>query len=162
MAITILGISPGTRTIGIAVLKDYDLIEWQVKTYRGRWTKEKLKLIIGSLEKLCDHFRIDGVALKETSPLRSSSGLILLTKSILDVAHKKNLTASLYTLDDLKRGSSSTWKHTKDELMEFITEKYAVLRKEYLKERNSLRPYYLKMFEAIAAARILTREVDVK
>jgi len=57
----------------------------------------------------------------------------------------------------LKRNTSSNRKYTKGDLMEFITEKYPVLRKQYLKEKNNLEPYYLKMFEAIAAARILAQ-----
>ncbi len=72
----------------------------------------------------------------------------------------RKLYAASYTLDDLKRGSGVTWKHNKNEVMEFITEKYPILRKAYLKERNNFRPYYFKMFEAIAAALLLVHSVD--
>lgn len=65
---------------------------------------------------------------------------------------KHRLKYSKYTLTELKAHSCTTRRHTKDELMDCIAEKYPILRKLYLKERNNQRPYYQKMFEAIAAA----------
>jgi hypothetical protein len=100
------------------------------------------------------------MALKEVYPLRSSNNLKVLSVEIIALTEKKHVTFSRYTLDDLKRNSGVNGKHTKDDLMEFITEKYPMLRRDYLKERNNLRPYYLKMFEAIAAARILEQEIE--
>lgn len=160
MVTTTLGISPGTRSIGIAVLANDDLIEWQVKCFKGKWSKEKMLLIVKAVEKLCDHFRIDALAVKEVSPLRCSANLTNLAKSLNTLARKRKLLCSRYTLDDLKRNLSPNGKHSLEELMEFITEKYPILRREYLKERNNLTPYYLKMFEAITAARILAQKLE--
>lgn len=160
MVVTILGISAGTRTIGIAVLRGDDLIEWQVKTFKAQWSKEKLKSILQTVDGLIEYFKVDALALKETSPVRSSANLKKVIQSMIELARKKRIKYSRYSLDDLKQQSSSNWKNTKDDLMEFIAEKYPILRKEYLKERNNVRPYYLRMFEAIGAARILIRDIE--
>ncbi len=158
MATTILGISPGTRSLGIGILRNTELIEWQVKTFKGRWSKEKMNMILDSIQSLIEHFKITEVAFKEVSPLRSSRNLIELTKQITVLAKKRQMLISLFTIQDLKQSIESNGKHTRDGLIEFVFEKYPMVKREYHKERNNLNPYYLRMFEAIAAAYISSRE----
>jgi Holliday junction resolvasome RuvABC endonuclease subunit len=155
MAATILGISPGTRSFGIGVLDGGELIEWQVKTFKGRWSKEKMKGIVSMLEEICIHFRISQIAIKEVSPLRSMKNVRMLTSQIIAMAEKKGIKIFRFTLNDLKRSAGLHGRETRDKVMEFVALKYPVLKKEYLKERNNLNPYYLRMFEAIAAARLV-------
>lgn len=149
---TILGISPGTRTMGLGVIRNGELVEWQVKSFKGSWSKEKLKLILETIENLCDHFQVTDVALKVVSPLHSSKNLLVLTDRISDLAKKNKVRIYKFTGQDLKQKVGSQGKNSLNDLMESITHTYPVLKREYLKERNNLNPYYLKMFEAIAAA----------
>lgn len=70
------------------------------------------------------------------------------------MAEKNKIHLSKFTVHDLKLKAGPNGKHSVDDMMEFITEKYPVLKREYIKERNNLNPYYLKMFESITAALI--------
>lgn len=152
MATTILGISPGTRIMGLGVVQNGELVEWQVKSFKGSWSKEKLKLILEAIENLCAHFHVTDVALKVISPLHSSKNLLVLTDRISELAKKNKVRLNKFTMQDLKKKAGDQGKNSMNDLMESITHKYPVLKREYLKERNNLNPYYLKMFEAIAAA----------
>jgi len=158
MASIILGVSPGTRIMGLGVIQNGELVEWQVKTFKGPWSKDKLSFIIGSIQDLCDHFRVSDMALKVVSPLRSSKNLLLLNKGIIEIAEKSKIPLSRFNGEDLKLKEGLQEKHSMNDLMEFVMEKYPVLNREYIRERNNLNPYYLKMFEAIAAALIVDRK----
>lgn len=152
MATTILGISPGTRIMGLGVIRNGELVEWQVKSFKGSWSKEKLSLIAETIGSLCDHFQVTDMALKVVSPLRSSRNLLTLTNQITELAKKHKIRVYRFTVQDLRLKTGLRGKRSIDELMEQITQKYPVLKREYTKERNNLNPYYLKMFEAIVAA----------
>lgn len=152
MATTILGISPGTRIIGIGVIQNGELVEWQVKTFKGSWSQEKLSLILGMIQGLCEFFSVDTIALKAVSPLRSSPHLVKLTNQIITLSDNIQVSLLQLSIHDLKWNAGRHGKNSIAELMEFMTEQYPVLKRAYLKERNNLNPYYLKMFEAIAAA----------
>lgn len=152
MATTILGISPGTRIMGLGVVQNGELVEWQVKSFKGSWSKEKLKLILEAIENLCAHFQVTDVALKVISPLHSSKNLLVLTDRISELVRKNKVRLYKFTVQDLKQKVGDLGNNSMNDLMESITHKYPVLKREYLKELNNLNPYYLKMFEAIAAA----------
>lgn len=158
MATTILGISPGTRIIGIGVIQNGELVEWQVKTFKGRWSQEKLTLILGMIQSLSEFFNVNTIALKSVSPLRSSPHLLKLTNQIIALSEKIQVSLVQLSIHDLKWKAGSHGKNSIGELMEFMTEQYPVLKRAYLKERNNLNPYYLKMFEAIAAAHYVDDE----
>lgn len=158
MASTILGISPGTRIMGIGVIQNGELMEWKVKTFKGSWSKEKLHLIVEIIGRLCNHFQVTHLALKVVSPLHSSNNLLILTKVILELAEKNKIHLFRFTGQDLKLRAGPAEKHSISDLMEFALDKYPVLKREYLKERNNLNPYYMKMFEAIAVAHIVLKK----
>lgn len=158
MVMIILGISLGTRILGLGVIRNGELVEWQVKCFKGSWSNDKLSSIIGNIQSLCDHFKISDMALKVVSPLRSSKNLLTLTKEIIEITEKDKIRLSKFTTQDLKLRAGPREKHSMNDLLEFVMEKYPVLKREYIKERNNLNPYYLKMFEAIAAAHIAGRK----
>ena len=42
---SILGLSVGTKHIGIVVEDGKELIEWRVRRFRGKWSDDKLDII---------------------------------------------------------------------------------------------------------------------
>ena len=150
-----LGISPGTRTMGLAVIRDGELIEWRVKTFKGIWSKEKLKYILRAIEKMCDYYRVTAVAMKKVDPLRSSKQLDVLTNNLIAHAKKKHLRIATYSLPELMKVTGRKQKNTHNAIAECVVEIYPGLRREYIKERNMEREYYSKMFEAVLSARML-------
>lgn len=151
----ILGISPGTRSMGFAVVRRGELIEWRVKTFKGVWSKEKLAHLLLAIGRICDYFQITGIAIKKVDPLRSSKQLDILNECITALAKKKALAIATYSLPEIKEVCKKQQKNVPIAVAEYALELYPEIRKEYLKERNNKREYYSKMFEAILCAHML-------
>ncbi|HYV94625.1 MAG TPA: hypothetical protein VE978_22820 [Chitinophagales bacterium] len=149
MAEIILGISPGTRIIGIAVLRNGELIDYGVKCFKERWTQTKKRSLLSNVDKLMEYYGVTVVAIKSCDPTRSSQQLELLSKEIVKVCESKKITVYSYGNATLKL-SLGIKSRNKNALMAEIAELYPELRKMYLKEINNRHSYYEKMFEAIA------------
>ncbi len=152
MAKALLGISPGTRTVGLAVMYKGELIEWKVKTFREEWSTKKQKAILATIERLCEYHGIQGIAIKKVDPLRSSPQVDMLVAAIATFAETKHIKLWQFSLSELDYDVRSNKKKTKSELSEQVADKHPQLRERYLRERNNRREYHTKMFEAIALA----------
>lgn len=149
---TILGISPGTRIIGIAVMHKGELVEWRVKTFSEKWSSEKRKAILETVKTLCDHHNIKLLSIKKIDLLRSSRELERLIVNIVKQAKRQRIKVQALSLSELDYDIRTGNKQTKANIAEHVAERHPEVRQEYLKERNNRREYYTKMFEAIALA----------
>ena len=147
-----LGISPGTRTMGLAVLRHGELIEWRIKTYKGVWSKEKLAYILRAIEKMCDYYQVTSVAIKKVDPRRASPQLEVLTEHLIAFAKEKQFSIATYSLPELMEATGRQQRNLHYAIEESMLERYPIVRKEYQKERNNKRRYYAKMFEAVLCA----------
>lgn len=102
----VLGISPGTRSFGYAVLRDGELVNWGLKTYRGKWSKGKQRTILDAVDELIVLHGITGIGAKVNHPSRSSKALESLYRKINQIAKKRNLHISCFTLGQLKLGNT--------------------------------------------------------
>ena len=146
----LLGISPGTRVLGFAVLYKGELVEWKVKSFKEMWSVGKRKAILDTIDRICDYYGVDMVSIKKIDPFRSSPQLDVLIAAIVKQAEKNRLKVRLYSLSDLDYDLRTGKK--KDALSEQVATKHPMLKKTYLRERNNRTEYYTKMFEAIAMA----------
>jgi hypothetical protein len=152
MAKALLGISPGTRIVGLAVMYKGELLEWKVKTFRERWSAKKQKAILATIGRLCDYHGIQAIAVKKVDPLRSSPQLDGLVAAIATLAEGKHIKLWQFSLSDLDYDVRNKKKQTKGDLSEQVADKHPELRRQYLRERNNRNDYHTKMFEAIAMA----------
>jgi len=152
MAKVILGISPGTRVMGLAVLRHGELVEWKVKTFKEMWSREKRKAILSTIKRLCEYHAVDVLVLKKVDPLRSSPQLDRLINNIATQAMKQRIKVVYYSLADLDFDLRTGSKPTRDGIAEKVVERHPILRPEYHKERNNRKEYHMKMFEAVAMA----------
>lgn len=155
---TILGISPGTRVTGIAIFYDTELIEWKVKTLRGRWNSEKLKRLILFMRKTIDRYAARSMVVKILQESKSSAGLKTLIASLRDLAQEKHCSYYTCTLKDLKTLYKGFEVNNKRELVEAVVGKHPELGLIRDKENRSKYRYYTKMFEAIACAHTCLRK----
>lgn len=149
----ILGVSLGTRIVGLALLRSGELVEWHVKSFKHKWSDDKRAAIITSIKQLCELNGVRKIALKKIQPQHLSLPLINLQSSVISFAHAHKIALHQYALSDLayeNRGG----RRTKKTLSEAIAKKHPRLRNAYLKEHSNRREYYSKMFEAIAIAEI--------
>jgi len=146
----ILGINPGTRYLGIAVLHDSELLDWRVKTFRGKWTKEKAERILDVIGEHIELYDINRIALKKLHPSRSSKNLKLLVSRIKALANKNRIKVRSYSINMLERFFLVDEKSNKKNLAEKIVSEYPVLIHELEKEKSNRNSYYLRIFEAVA------------
>src|SRR5580700_8409516 len=150
----ILGISPGTRVIGLAVIRKGELVEWKVKTFKEMWSRSKRKAILATIRKLCEYHNVKVLAIKKIDPLRSSRQLDSIVAAITKQAEQCGIKVKPYSLSDLEFDLQTGKKQTKNDLNAQVAEKHPEVKNEYLRERNNRREYYTKMFEAIAMAEL--------
>lgn len=148
-----LGISLGTRTMGIAILADTELLHARVHTFRGAWSKQKLQSILGHINQYMGQYELTDVVLKVPAEAYPSGGIIQLTKGIELLVAKKALSIRFCSLSALhkKYYSGNGGKSSAATTMSVLAIQYPELHQECKKELHTSRKYYRKLFEAIAA-----------
>ena len=101
-AVVLIGINPGTRYLGLAVLKGTDLREWRIKVVNGKTIEAKAKLLESILNNLIARYQPSGIALKFIHPSRSSSGLNHLVSVIKQVGRERGITMYEYPLVEIQ------------------------------------------------------------
>lgn len=152
MARVTLGISPGSRVIGLAVIISGELVEWKVKSFKEKWCCDKRAAILSVIEKLIEHYDVSIISIKKVDPLKNSFQTNALSISIEKLAKRKRIDILRYSLSDLDYDSRPDSRDGKIKLSEKVVEKHPVLKKEYFREMNNRKEYYIKMFEAVAIA----------
>lgn len=149
MKMITIGISLGTRSIGIAVLKDNELLDWKLKSFPDYWSKSKCSLIIGTLRKVIDQYEPQRIAIKTPAEAQQSKQLRELLSLLVKIVNSKQLPLYSYTLSDLKQcfGCSS-----KEILILTLTNHFPELAHTYKKVVRYKNGYYNKTFEAVAVA----------
>lgn len=155
---TILGISPGTNTMGIALIKGNQLIDWRIKVFDKNWSHEKLDKIINVLHQIIIKHNVSVLAIKVVHPNRSSDGLNQLISAITSLSKSKEVTLFICSVWDVKTHCLKDGKTNDEKVVEYVFQKYPELHREYQKEINSKNPYYVKGFEAIAIAHMFKGE----
>ncbi len=149
---TTLGVSPGTRFIGIALQVNGKLIDWKVQGFPGKWSEHKLKIIIHSLNQYMDRHAVTSVCIKIPDELPVSKPFIQLVGTLNVACERKGIKPMYYTLSNLKRQLCSDGEMNKAGFAECVVAKHPELLPEYHKEKsNSNNNYYVKIFEAVAA-----------
>lgn len=148
--VTILGISPGTRYIGIAFLRNGILYDWKIKSYKGIWSEEKLLKVMSYIESVIEAHVVEHIACKVPHIGRSSFGLKLLIEKITSIAEKYNAKLHLYTIKELKDLFTAGLEN-KSALVRYLADNLPELRHLLTKELRNKNVYYVKVFEAIAS-----------
>jgi hypothetical protein len=159
---TVLGISPGTRSMGIALYSNGMLIDWRVMSFRASWSNAKLKDILYALQSLTEAYTVTRLVIRNPDEVRKSKGLEMVVRGIVDLARRKNIRVKRYSLDDLKRFCSPNRKFTKAAMAKVLAERNEIFHSEYNKELKNKHPYYQKMFEAIIAILVYMDELEGK
>jgi Holliday junction resolvasome RuvABC endonuclease subunit len=155
---SILGICPGTRFVGIAIIRDKELVQYHVKAFFGVWSHQKLRTIVSMVVTAIEQHHVTAVAVKIPDRLPGSPGYTQLL-GVLNVAcERKGIRPRYYAFSDIK-ARHCAGEHTSAELMKSIAQNYPELLPEYQKERKKHKykdAYYHKLFEAVAAANMLS------
>jgi RNase H-fold protein (predicted Holliday junction resolvase) len=146
-AITRLGISIGTRTVGFAVSMYRELEEWQVKSFKDSWSKQKLIIICAEIKKIALAYKVKQVRIK--LPNSTSAAVSELLGAVTALLQKLSIAVVVLTLGEVKR-SWGTATCNKKELVAKVVQQYPFLERLLVRNREGTSMYYIKLFEAVA------------
>ena len=149
---TILGIDPGTRFIGIAILRGGLLVHWQVQNFQGKWSEDKLVRIQKAILKHIERNNVTRIAIKIPDKLPNTKAFHQVLGSINIIAGERCNRIPYFTLKELKKAYTGYAKCSLKTYHEQVVKKYSELWLEYQKEQRNEEGYYFKIFEAVAAA----------
>jgi Holliday junction resolvasome RuvABC endonuclease subunit len=150
-SLTILAVNPGTKYIGLAILQGPDLVYWGIRVLKGKWSETKMRNAETTLQDLIDRYHVSMLVLKKPHASRSSRNLNCLVGAIEKLAKKKRIRLHRYSLGDLKEFLAEGTKVNKMAIAGIVTARYSFLIHELEKEKKHKHPYFVRMFEAIAA-----------
>lgn len=147
----VLGISLGTRLIGIAVIKDDSLLHWQVRKFRGAWSPARTDQILEFVAQFVPKHEVRAIAVKVPTRGNLSNGLIDLVSKFGMYASITGIPMKALRIQELKLffGKRSL---NRRQMMQSVCERFPFLERTYHKELANRKIYHLKMFEAILAA----------
>jgi len=150
-----LGISPGTRVIGVAVIQNRKIAATQVHSFGGKWSTKKLLKICNLLTSYMKMYHASAIAIKIPDELPVSRSYVELIGGLNVFFERHTIQPVYYTLSELKQHCCPKGKANKNALAECMAVKYPDLFVEYAKAQDKRDKYYHKLFEAVAAARLL-------
>ena len=153
MEVTI-GISLGTKTIGVAILFGKELIKWNAHTYPGRWNSKKSKVIINSLSKIFTTYEPTIVAVKVPRDFNLDENINPLIGTINVLAQNFKIRTKYYTLEELKSHYCPNEEINQATLLECIVDRYSELANIYRNSFAGDRAYYAKLIEAVGVAHL--------
>jgi len=145
---TILGISIGTNTVGLVLMRDKVLVDWQVKTFNGSWSRYKERIIVKSITRYIKIHSVTCIALKSPEASRSSIALKALIRSIQKFSAGNGIKLHSVGIKVIKRVTETK---NKKELMKHVVWKYPELRMMLIRQEKTKNNYYIKLFEAMGA-----------
>lgn len=157
----ILGINPGTRYLGLAIFDGSNLLDWRVKTIKGKWMKEKADRILDIIREQIKLYDISAIAIKKLHPSRSSKNLKLLVSKMLVLGKKKRIKVRSHSIKELEKTFLGDEKSNKRNLAERIVMEYPVLVHELNKEKSHKNAYHLRVIEAVALAAACSQSQDL-
>ena len=158
--LTVLGINPGSRYLGIAVFRGPELRDWRVKIIKGKGPKEKMEKTKEVVSSFIELYQADVLVIKKLHPSRRSANLKRLVAKIKELSKRKGLKVYQHSIKELEAFFLSEERMNKRKLAEIITSKYSFLIHELEKEKNHKNPYYIRMFEAVALASACFQQLD--
>lgn len=154
----VIGINPGTRYLGIAILYGQELMDWRIKVLNGKWSREKLKKVTEIISELVDQYEPSVLVIKKLHLSRRTENLLRLTDKIKEVAKYKKMKVYQYSIKEIEGNFIDGKKLNRRNLIETMIEFFPVLHNDLNKERNHKNPYYFRMFEAVALASVCSKK----
>ena len=153
----VLGISANTRHLGMAVIRKHALIDFKIQLYKERWSDKKANRMIGSLHCCIKEHSITSIALVIPYAYHLTPQTSVLIDRIKAHCRQKKIRISTYHPQALHCFCQAA-KAKKKMLIKEMVRHYPELGTVYQKELKNKNKYYCKLFEAVGAATLLSRE----
>lgn len=156
----IIGISLGSRLLGIAVIYNGTLLDFRVRTFYGKWDQVKRTAIIATIQKAINQYGITSIVVKTPKPKHCFVSIQELLQDIRVLAEQRGIKLTVCTVSCLREQYMSNERANKQVLIQAIINKYPQhkqLVSRYSKERKNRSAYHVKLFEAIACAQMQSK-----
>lgn len=156
----IIGISLGSRLLGIAVIYDGLLFDFRVRTFYGKWNEKKRTNIIATIKKAIDQYGVTAIVLKTPKPTHCSISIQELVYEIRLLSEQGGIKLAVCNIACLRERYNVKERANKGVLIQSIISKYpehTQLAKLHVRERSNRSAYHVKLFEAIACAEMELR-----
>ena len=153
----ILGISLGTRLVGLAVVYEDELIDFRVRKFADAWSNDKRVEMLRAIEQPIKQYGIKKIVVKVPKPYHCSQSINDLTDDIIALGERHNIRVIVCTISMILRKDKDTILKNKQSLIQSILYRYSNhkrLAKLYAREQRNHAPYYVKLFEAIACTEL--------
>lgn len=161
MTPTILGISFSTRMQGLAVIRSNYLVDYSLKLNKDKWASQKKDFFLSSLASCIKCHTINTICLSRPYPHQETREFKELYALIRSLAYQQKIRLVEYSPKQLLLLCTGTEKKTKKALMRSISLIYPELALQYEKEMGNRNKYYIKLFEAVAAATLFSKGIEV-
>jgi Holliday junction resolvasome RuvABC endonuclease subunit len=151
----VLGISLGTRKVGLAIVNRRRLPFCASKTFQELWSQKKLQKITTLIERYINTYQISFIAIKIPTLAVPAPALTELQTAIEQLATEKGIAVHIYTIADIKKAHGLKIRTNKKEFMQQTVERFPALKDRYEREIKNKISHYNKLFEAAAVADIL-------
>jgi len=159
----VLGLSVGTRYVGMAVLEGATLKNWREKAFHGQWSAVKLSKILKAVRTEIELYAPLALAVKRVHRSRSSQGLECLIMEIKSLAEQRKLPVYEYPLGALLRAFvPNKSRPTRKDMARGLASLYPILQTEAEREMKNRIPYYIWLFEAVAAGLLCSRLIEIE
>ena len=139
----ILGISPGTRAIGIALIKDGRLELCSIHTNNAA--------VVTATSSLIEKYSVTDISLLKSHTHASFPRQKQLMMDVQSLAEAKGIPSKTYSTYDLRKLMPSSPKNKKI-MFYYLTELFPELTAQYHKYTRERNSYHSKIFEAVACA----------
>lgn len=142
----ILGLSPGTKSMGYAVMSEGELIDWGVKNFRGKWSNSKKNKILRTIQNMISAYQPSMLAIKVNQTSLSSRNLKMIYSSIKEYTKKIRLKSAFLSIEELKQTCALV--RNKQEMIKYLKQRFPELNRNLPRKGADTNS---KEFEAIAA-----------
>ena len=116
-----------------------------------------MEMVVSRVAKYVKRYEVDHIALKVPHSSRSSRSLNTLIEEICEFANENKIKIRTYSIQEIeKKFCPEGLRPNKQLLIEYTLAVYPYVTPEYNRVERSKNPYYLKLFEAILAAKLYT------
>jgi hypothetical protein len=154
----ILGISLGTRKIGIVTYYNGEFIDWRLKTFPGKWNSHKLENILSVVERLFQRYKPCAISIKVSGANHAAQGILQLRKGIERICGASGIRLHSYSLKEIEAHCSRGKKKTKKALITFLVENYPDFQAEYVRATRWKGNAHERIFEAAGAIVLYVRD----
>ncbi len=159
---TILAVDPGTRELGVAVIKRGELLFYAVKTVTNRKNPMAvLETINGYIRNLLEKHRPARLAIEKMFLTQKNSALLFVAAEQIKAAAKEaNLPIHEYAPSAVRKRLCRNGRATKREAAAVIADRFPELNRYYQRTAAWELDYYSNMFDAVAVGMVC--EEDLK